>query len=186
MRPVADPLRNYRIATLILKAAHDLFNEHEVPWFNRAGVTAKGGDWECEDCSGIFVWYDRSERADLFDSSCVGQRRYTFQIETGRCVNENLPSDCGQAWYGPELGDGCPEDITPELSAKCGNDRPPHIEAAFLWRDRTVLESMLAKTVDHYICKCLEIRNGTVTLETVTQETGGACHNVLYQIDVVY
>ena len=45
---------------------------------------------------------------------------------------------------------------------------------------------MLAKTVDHYICKCLEIRNGTVTLETVTQETGGACHNVLYQIDVLY
>lgn len=180
-RTVTDPLRHYRIATCILKAAHDLFEGHEIPWFNRAGVTAKGGDWECADCSGLFVWLDASEPLFNLDGTCMPQRRYRYIVETGRCVNEKL-SGCDGDHYGPAIPETCPEDLDAVLQSGCGPDVKPHEEAAFLWRDRTVLETMLAPSVSCCVHECLMLRCKSVDLERVSQETSGACHFVRYEL----
>jgi len=187
---IRDVNRSYKVACCILSSVERLFVEHDVPWFSRAGITAKGGDWECATCSGIFVWLDSSDAVFNPDGVCVESRTRTYTIETGRCVNESLESPCDPEWYGgcTSVDAGCVDfEITPRIEEPCGDKKVrPHDEAAFLWRDRDVIESSIANAVGCCVTECVGLRCDSVNLVGVTQATEGGCHFVTYSLEVTY
>jgi len=212
---ITKPLRMYEISCCFFTAIVDLIHEagltpehlleaqdgepDPVPIWP-GGVSHKGPDLECEDCTSIWVTWGSTVKPPQvqLDGKCSHELTRTFQVILALpvCTEEISPCSDDQPnclAHEPQDGEDPDDwtlpcfDIEPKIgNGKCSKKERPTIaeETAFIYAVRDLLETKLACEAECCIQDCAGMRCKSSAMTSSEYVVEGGCAIMTFNIEV--
>lgn len=208
---LTKPLRMYEISCCFFTAIVDLIHEagfsppqvldedgEPTEW--AGGVSHKGPDLECEDCTSIWITWGPTVKPPQLqpDGKCSHELTRTFEVIVALPVCTEEISPCSEEQpnclaHEPQDGEDPHDwklpcfDIEPKIgNGKCSKKTRPTIaeETAFIYAVRDLLETKLACEAECCIQECAGMRCKSSSMTSSDYSVEGGCAIMSFNVEV--